>query len=841
MLSLGLGIGLGRVGGVSSILNTSAFYAPLTNSLVLTRGTGNPTYTRATNAWEFDNEGKLISVPSTAARFGGARMVRNAVPASENFTGWTKAVCTVPSANVVLCGNSSVSFQAIYHTGPNVLIGERWLQSFRVQYVDIRYVQIWFTGARFSGNTYANFDLIDGDYTAGSDAIATITPVSSGVWDITCSVVCTSSGTGYGALGLVNAQSSTAASNFTGDGVKSVGVLRAQLENVTGQADTTASEYVSVGVISAPFHGAGVDGVKYFNTNKNGSAIAASSLLGYHAEGARTNNLLYARNLSFGLIQGLNWVRTVNAGSSELVTNGTFDSATTGWGASANCTIASVSGELQITITAASNGCYQLVTGLTVGKSYVITADSRIDTATSVSVSVSSSISSAGIIAYVGYNNNSATNTTFVASFTAVETSHRVYCIVNGTSGIAYVDNISIKEATLHASLTATGIDNAANSASTLTAGADDATILQTLTLASAARSFSAYVKRRTGTGNIYMTRSGFDAMRGRGIFDSDTEFTLTNATISGGKLNLATSATVVLGPAPTLGKTYRLTYTIDSVTPGTSNIKFYVGSNAGTARTAAGTYTEDITYAAGPGAIYCFTGAGFTTGVVDNLTIQLVEEDITSLINSTTWTRVKIENTSVTDPSVGFKISTSGDAIDVDVCQDEAGAFISSPIITTTATVTRNADIDAYQTASNVIAPAGTVLLTFNPTHEPSGTISLWSTYVDGNNYTLLAHDGTNITITKKIGGTSYSTTKALSFADNTEYNVAASWGAAGIKLALDGVLGTPNANTTDAQIAASMQSGAYNNALQPAAYIKQTYIWQTALTDAQLQQVTA
>ena len=46
-----------------------------------------------------------------------------------------------------------------------------------------------------------------------------------------------------------------------------------QFEDITGRTDqTTPSEYVSVGVLSAPFHGAGVDGVKYFNT-LNGNTV----------------------------------------------------------------------------------------------------------------------------------------------------------------------------------------------------------------------------------------------------------------------------------------------------------------------------------------------------------------------------------------------------------------------------------------------------------------------------------------------------------------------------------------------------------------------------------------
>ena len=81
------------------------------------------------------------------------------------------------------------------------------------------------------------------------------------------------------------------------------------LEVVTGQSNQAPAEYVSVGVLSTPFHGAGVDGVKYFSTTNgnsvasnvvteaSGSPISASTLLGYLAEGARTNLCLQSEVL----------------------------------------------------------------------------------------------------------------------------------------------------------------------------------------------------------------------------------------------------------------------------------------------------------------------------------------------------------------------------------------------------------------------------------------------------------------------------------------------------------------------------------------------------------------
>jgi hypothetical protein len=146
------------------------------------------------------------------------------------------------------------------------------------------------------------------------------------------------------------------------------------------------------------------------------------------------------------------------------------------------------------------------------------------------------------------------------------------------------------------AAKTATGLDGIANTATTLTATAADAIILQPITLASAARCSSAYIKRRTGTGTISFTQDG------------------------------------------------------------------------------GGTWT-----------------------------------DITAQINGSTWSRVQITAT-LANPSVGFKISTSGDEIDVDCVQNEAGTVATSPIVTTTATMTRNAESLTYQTAGNIDFAVGTL-----------------------------------------------------------------------------------------------------------------------------------
>lgn len=127
------------------------------------------------------------------------------------------------------------------------------------------------------------------------------------------------------------------------------------------------------------------------------------------------------------------------------------------------------------------------------------------------------------------------------------------------------------------AAKTATGVDNVANSASTLTATGANATCLQSITSGSAARINSCFIKRRTGSGVVEMTQ------------DNGTTWT-------------------------------------------------------------AVTVTAD-------------------------------------------WTRVEIPSATVTNPIVGLRIVTSGDEVDVDFMQQEVGAFVSSPIWTLAATVTRAVD----------------------------------------------------------------------------------------------------------------------------------------------------
>jgi hypothetical protein len=93
-----------------------------------------------------------------------------------------------------------------------------------------------------------------------------------------------------------------------------------QCDDVTGAANQSPSEYVSVGMLAAPFHGAGVDRVKYFTTTNGnsvvnsvvvdgvGAAIPLATLFGYSCERTRTNQCLYSQDFT-----NASWVKTALA------------------------------------------------------------------------------------------------------------------------------------------------------------------------------------------------------------------------------------------------------------------------------------------------------------------------------------------------------------------------------------------------------------------------------------------------------------------------------------------------------------------------------------------------
>jgi hypothetical protein len=76
---------------------------------------------------------------------------------------------------------------------------------------------------------------------------------------------------------------------------------------------------------------------------------------------------------------------------------------------------------------------------------------------------------------------------------------------------------------------------------------------------------------------------------------------------------------------------------------------------------------------------------------------IDLTQDDGTTWATMTvtsSWTRVNIASVTSTNPIVGIRIVTDTDAVDIALFQHEVGAFITSPIYTGSASVTRAVDV---------------------------------------------------------------------------------------------------------------------------------------------------
>lgn len=283
------------------------FYASLKTSLVPEVGTGGPTWSRATAAWRFNDIGVLRQIPSGCAEFGGARLVVNTVRTkSEDFSNaiYDKfGAITTPSANVVVCANAtSQQFLACSTTGSTTNTGSVYLFGYRIKRIPggADFIQMTANSISFGTAQYCNFSLTDGSYAAtGCTATSSLVAGTTDTYDFTIRVTATGGSASDSCnLSFANSLASTRLQNFVGDGVKSFGPLRAWSVDVTGYDASYVPEYVSVGVLSAPYHGAGADGCKYFATDWQGAPIPVANLTRLRKDTAGTNVLLWSRDLS---------------------------------------------------------------------------------------------------------------------------------------------------------------------------------------------------------------------------------------------------------------------------------------------------------------------------------------------------------------------------------------------------------------------------------------------------------------------------------------------------------------------------------------------------------------
>jgi hypothetical protein len=139
----------------------------------------------------------------------------------------------------------------------------------------------------------------------GGDASATtnITAAVTTSWQRIATNTVTAAGGGSNSLGIIV--------QVSGDAFD---IWQGQLEEVNG-SNQNPSEYVSVGVLASPYHGANVDGVKYFKT-LNGNTVAANVVT--EATGAQ----IPAGGIGQGWLPGLagSYFSTPNAVANQFTT-----------------------------------------------------------------------------------------------------------------------------------------------------------------------------------------------------------------------------------------------------------------------------------------------------------------------------------------------------------------------------------------------------------------------------------------------------------------------------------------------------------------------------------------
>lgn len=248
---------------------------------------GDPTFTRATTATVTDFEGLVKTVKSGEARFQGARRVENLLTYSQDFTNavWANFRST-DSADAETAPDGTLTADKLIQGSGETTTGG--LQATGVSFDTASYTySVYAKAAGYDGvilrkitgtpSGIVAFDLASGVVSRETmtNTGTSITAVGDGWYR--CSVTIAA----VAASDSISIQVSNAAGDETGltagDGVNGIYIWGAQLENVQGQSTQTVSEYVSTDVLSAPYHGANVDGVKYFDTMPSGAPINTSN------------------------------------------------------------------------------------------------------------------------------------------------------------------------------------------------------------------------------------------------------------------------------------------------------------------------------------------------------------------------------------------------------------------------------------------------------------------------------------------------------------------------------------------------------------------------------------
>jgi hypothetical protein len=527
------------------------------------------------------------------------------------------------------------------------------------------------------------------------------------------------------------------------------GTIEIAADNGTYTAVTITSDWALYTVTQTPAAGSKSAGIRIVTSADEvyawgahlyrsdlGGMQANASAYPYYNPSTPKNLLGYSENYT-----NTAWVKTdaaLEGDGVELVTNGTFDTDISGWTNSSTGTGSiswNASGYLHLTSTDSSNrGAASQSFSTVVGKEYIVQSSQ---------VGGLSGLFRVGT-SVGGTQNLSQSQPTGDYLNTFVATATTTYVTIYGNpSGTTSYDNISVQEVATYVS------PNGSNNALAVKALAANGTLTQSLSLLASPYTFSIWLKRKTGTGTVEITVDG--TTYATAAVTSDWQRFSTTLTPSAGTktpgIRLVTSGDAVyawgaqltdsasldpyvpnFGAAPSAAAAYGPRLDYDPVTlaargllveEARTNVVLHnsdltqaawTASNVTTAKTQTGpdgvaNSATLLTATAGNGtvlqAITLASSARFQSAYVKRVTgtgtIEMTMDNGSTWIAvavTSSWTRVSIPSATITNPTVGFRIVTSGDEIAVWGVQNETGAFATSVIPTAAATVTRNADV---------------------------------------------------------------------------------------------------------------------------------------------------
>ena len=652
--------------------NAPGFYVDFASgSLVPVRGGVSPTFTRATVATVIDWESVLRSVLSGEVRFTGLRRVYNRLLKPEDFTdaAWTKTNCNATAGATDPNGGSTAFTITATGAGAQVEQNVAGLTSFSATN------SMWMKRRTGSGTIRFN------------------APNGSGTQDVTLTSAwqrfsITGTGASYLWFNILT-------------GGDAIDVWHPQFEIVTGQSNQNPAEYVSVGVLSAPYHGANVDGVKYF-PYENGNTVSSNVVTEATGSAISTSfaQYLYLPGTSGNYASTPDSVANSITGDIDIRVKvalddwakGAFQSFIGGWNSDA-------ANKDRYWFQVGSNDLLQL--GWNNG---------------STGLSIQSSVAppvAAGAVKFV-----------------------RVTLDVNngagGRTGKFYTSDDGITWLQLGSTVTQGGVTSIADRAEPILVGAlnagsfgvidgkiyraqvlngIDGPVVVDFNPADAITGATSFVSSATGeTWTINQSGSPAAAMvfPGPGRLGYLAEGAATSRCLHSQEFDNAVWAASNVTKAANEAVAPDGTTTADTLTATAAN----------------GTVIQDlgvVASAAKSGALWIKRKTG--TGNID-LTLDGGSTWTTQAV-TTTWTRFSITQT-LADEDFGIRIVTSGDAVWVWQGQVETASFISSDIVTTTAAVTRNADVLTYTTSGWFNATEGAFVATYTPSNLSASAFQL-------------------------------------------------------------------------------------------------------------------